>query len=172
MRSCETRASYAVLYNAITGSQLPTRLHEVEILLVEDFAPDARLFSELLSNSGSAYRLSIVDDGEDALRFLERAGVYATAPTPDLIFLDLNLPKRTGLEILQEIRAHPSLRPTPVVVLTSSQSEKDVNAAYGSGANLYLTKPASLNQLEELIRALSRIWLEYGELPRAGANWR
>lgn len=133
--------------------------------MVEDFAPDARLFSELLSNNGSAYRLSIIDDGEDALRFLKRIGVYATAPLPDLIFLDLNLPKKNGLEILQEIRAHPSLQPTPVVVLTSSQSETDVDAAYRSGANLYLKKPATLNQLEELMQALSRIWLEYGELP-------
>ena len=151
---------------------LPTRLHAIEILLVEDFEPDARLFSELLSNSSSAYRLSIIDDGEDALRFLKQAGVYASAPAPDLIFLDLNLPKKTGLEILEEIRAHPFLGPTPVVVLTSSQSEHDVDAAYRRGANLYLKKPGTLNELEEMIQALSRIWLEYGELPRTSTRQR
>ncbi|MBV9761805.1 MAG: response regulator [Acidobacteriaceae bacterium] len=146
---------------------MKTRFKTIEILLIEDFAPDAGLFSQLLSDNTSAYRLSIVDDGEEALQFLRRNDGYANAPRPDLIFLDLNLPKRTGLEILEEIRANPALRPTPVVILTSSENEKDVNAAYSSGANLYVKKPGTLNQLEELMQALSRIWLEYGELPRA-----
>lgn len=145
-----------------------TRFHSIEILLIEDFAPDASLFSQLLSDNSSAFRLSIVDDGEDALRFLRRNDRYANAPRPDLIFLDLNLPKRTGLEILEEIRANPNLRPTPVVILTSSENERDVNAAYNCGANLYVKKPSTLDQLEELMQALSRIWLEYGELPRTG----
>lgn len=148
--------------------QVRTRFQRIEILLIEDFAPDASLFSQLLSDNSSAFRLSIVDDGEDALRFLRRNDRYANAPRPDLIFLDLNLPKRTGLEILEEIRANAALRPTPVVILTSSESEKDVNAAYRSGANLYVKKPSTLDQLEELMQALSRIWLEYGELPRTG----
>lgn len=145
-----------------------TRFHSIEILLVEDFAPDANLFSQLLSDTGSSFRLSIVDDGEEALRFLRRQDKYANAPRPDLIFLDLNLPKRTGLEILQEIRSNAALRPTPVVILTSSENERDVNAAYRSGANLYVKKPGTLSQLEELIQALSRIWLEYGHLPKTG----
>ncbi|HEX3684770.1 MAG TPA: response regulator [Bryobacteraceae bacterium] len=147
---------------------MKTKFQSVEILLIEDFAPDASLFSQLLSDNSSAFRLSIVDDGEDALHFLRRNDSYADAPRPDLIFLDLNLPKRTGLEILEEIRANPTLRPTPVVILTSSENEKDVNAAYRSGANLYVKKPGTLDQLEELMQALSRIWLEYGELPRTG----
>jgi len=150
----------------IAPQEVKTKFQSIEILLIEDFAPDASLFSQLLSDNSSAYRLSIVDDGEEALRFLRRHGSYANAPRPDLIFLDLNLPKRTGLEILEEIRANPALRPTPVVILTSSENEKDVNAAYRSGANLYVKKPGTLNQLEELMQALSRIWLEYGELPR------
>lgn len=136
--------------------------------MVEDFAPDASLFSQLLSDHGSAYRLSIIEDGDEALRFLRKQDGYATAPRPDLIFLDLNLPKRTGFEILQEIRANPALRPTPVVILTSSENERDVNAAYRSGANLYVKKPGTLGQLEELVQALSRVWLEYGELPKPG----
>jgi chemotaxis family two-component system response regulator Rcp1 len=145
-----------------------TRFHSIEILLIEDFAPDASLFSQLLSDNSSAFRLSIVDDGEEALRFLKKHNGYANAPRPDLIFLDLNLPKRTGLEILEEIRANPTLKPTPVVILTSSENERDVNAAYRSGANLYLKKPGTLDQLEELMQALSRIWLQYGELPSTG----
>jgi len=145
-----------------------TRFQRIEILLIEDFAPDACLFSQLLSDNCSEYRLSIVDDGEDALGFLKRTGSFTNAPRPDLIFLDLNLPKRTGLEILAEIRANPALRPIPVVIFTSSQNERDVNAAYSSGANLYVKKPSSLEQLEQLMQALSRIWLEYGELPRTG----
>lgn len=147
---------------------MKTRFQPIEILLIEDFAPDANLFCQLLSDHGSSYRLSLVDDGEEALRFLRRQDKYADAPRPDLIFLDLNLPRRTGLEILQEIRASNTLRPTPVVILTSSESEKDVNAAYRSGANLYVKKPGTLSQLEELVQALSRIWLEYGQLPKAG----
>ena len=147
---------------------MKTRSQSIEVLLVEDFAPDANLFSQLLSDNSSSYRLSIVDDGEEALRFLRRQDKYANAPRPDLIFLDLNLPKRTGLEILQEIRANAALRPTPVVILTSSENERDVNAAYRSGANLYVKKPGTLSQLEELMQALSRIWLQYGHLPRPG----
>lgn len=134
--------------------------------MVEDCEPDARLFSELLKDSISGYRLSVVNDGEQAVDFLQRRNGYSNAPHPHLIVLDLNLPKRTGFEILQEIRSNPALQPTPVVILTSSQSEKDVNAAYRWGANLYLKKPSTLEQFEALMQALSRLWLEFGELPR------
>jgi chemotaxis family two-component system response regulator Rcp1 len=135
--------------------------------LVEDCEPDARLFSELLADSSSGYRLSVVNDGEQAVDFLQRRNGYSNAPHPHLIFLDLNLPKRTGFEILQEIRSMPVLRPTPVVVLTSSQNENDVNAAYRGGANLYLRKPSTLEQFESLMQAVSKLWLEFGELPRS-----
>ena len=134
---------------------------------MEDCEPDARLFSELLADSISGYRLSVVSDGEQAVNFLQRRNGYSNAPHPHLIFLDLNLPKRTGFEILQEIRSTPALQPTPVVVLTSSENARDVNAAYRSGANLYLKKPSTLEQFEALMRALSKLWLEFGELPRA-----
>lgn len=149
---------------------MATRLGSIEILLVEDFEPDARLFSQLLADSTSGYRLSVVRDGEQAVNFLQRRDGYSNAPHPNLIFLDLNLPKRTGLEILQDIRSHPVLQSTPVVVLTSSQNEKDVNAAYRFGANLYVKKPGTLDQFEALIQALSRLWLEFGELPMLNRN--
>lgn len=149
---------------------MATRLRSIEILLVEDFEPDARLFSQLLAGSSSGYRLSVVTDGEQAVNFLNRRHGYANAPYPNLIFLDLNLPKRTGLEILEDIRANPTLKNTPVVVLTSSQNEKDVNAAYRSGANLYISKPGTLDQFEALMEALSKLWLEFGELPMFNRN--
>ena len=145
---------------------MATQLRRIEILLVEDCEPDARLFSELLKDSSSGYRLSVVSDGEQAVDFLQRRNGYLHAPHPHLIVLDLNLPKRTGLEILQEIRSSPALQPTPVVILTSSHREKDVDAAYRWGANLYLKKPSTLEQFEALMQALSRLWLEFGELPR------
>lgn len=146
---------------------MPNRLRKVEILLVEDFEPDARLFSQLLADRSSGYRLSIVTDGEQAVNFLQRRNGFANSPHPHLIFLDLNLPKRSGFEILEEIRAIPALQTTPVVVLTSSQNERDVNAAYNSGANLYVRKPGTLDQFEDLMQALSKLWLEFGELPRS-----
>lgn len=105
------------------------------------------------------------------MKFLGRRDGYSNAPHPNLIFLDLNLPKRTGLELLQDIRGNPALQSTPVVVLTSSQNEQDVNTAYTRGANLYVRKPGTLDQFEALMQALSKLWLEFGELPvlRLGA---
>ncbi len=144
---------------------LPTQLRSIEILLVEDFEPDARLFSQLLAHNTSGYRLNVVTDGEQAVNFLDRSHAYHSAPRPNLIFLDLNLPKRNGFEILEHIRSNPVLKNTPVVVLTSSQNEKDVNAAYGSGANLYVRKPGTLHEFEALMQALSKLWFEFGELP-------
>ena len=144
---------------------MATWLRSIEILLVEDFEPDARLFSQLLAHNTSGYRLNVLTDGEQAVNFLNRRDGYHSAPHPNLIFLDLNLPKRSGFEILEHIRSNPTLKTTPVVVLTSSQSEKDVNAAYGFGANLYLRKPGTLDEFEALMQALSKLWLEFGELP-------
>lgn len=109
-------------------------------------------------------------DGEQAVNFLNRRDGYHAAPHPNLVFLDLNLPKRSGFEILEYIRSNPTLKNTPVVVLTSSQNERDVNAAYRCGANLYVRKPGTLDEFEALMQALSKLWLEFGELPIISRN--
>jgi two-component system, chemotaxis family, response regulator Rcp1 len=123
-------------------------VHPIELLLVEDNEPDVRLTMEALREAKVKNRLSVVEDGVEALEFLRRQGPYADAPRPDLILLDLNLPRKDGRAVLKEIKADDSLRRIPVVVLTTSKSEEDVMRVYDLHANCYITKPVDFNRFK------------------------
>lgn len=137
----------------------------VEILLIEDNAGDARLVLEALRDAKVRNNLTWVADGEDGIVFLRREGKYAAAPRPDLILLDLNLPRRDGRELLAEIKADEKFRRVPVVVLTTSQAEEDILRAYNLNANCYITKPVDLDQFIKVIRSIEDFWLTIVKLP-------
>jgi two-component system, chemotaxis family, response regulator Rcp1 len=138
----------------------------VEILLVEDNPGDARLTQEALKDGKVYNNLTVVPDGVEAMAYLRREGRYAKASQPDLILLDLNLPKKDGREVLQEIKADERLRLIPVVVLTSSAAEQDVLKSYGLHANCYVTKPVDLDQFIGAVKAIENFWLTVVTLPR------
>jgi CheY-like chemotaxis protein len=133
---------------------------------VEDSPGDARLTREALRDGKIHTNLSVVPDGEAALDFLRRRGPYAQAPRPDLILLDLNLPRKPGREVLAEIKADEQLKSIPVVVLTSSQAEQDVLASYALNANCYVTKPVDLDQFIRVVHSIEEFWLTVVKLPR------
>ncbi len=137
----------------------------IEILLVEDSPSDTDLTVEALAAAKISNRLSVVEDGVQAMEFLRRQGRYAQAPRPDLILLDLNLPRKDGREVLADIRADEKLTAIPVVVLTTSQAEKDVLHAYALHANCYITKPVDFQQFMEVVRAIEDFWLTVVKLP-------
>jgi two-component system response regulator len=137
----------------------------VEILLVEDSPSDTDLTVAALAAAKVSNRLSIVEDGVQAMEFLRREGQYAEAPQPDLVLLDLNLPRKDGREVLAEIKADERLRSIPVVVLTTSQAEKDVLQAYKLQASCYVTKPVDFQQFLEVVRAVEGFWLTVVKLP-------
>ncbi|MFN3650122.1 MAG: response regulator [Armatimonadota bacterium] len=140
----------------------------IEILLVEDNPGDVRLTREALRDAKVRNALHVAQDGVEALRFLRREGEHATAPRPDVILLDLNLPKKNGREVLQEIKADPSLKTIPVVVLTTSSAEQDIARTYELHANCYITKPVDLDQFIEVIRSIQDFWLTVVKLPPHG----
>jgi len=144
------------------AAQRPAR-----VLLVEDNEADVRLTREALREAGENVRLSAVVDGEQALAFLRRQDGFADAPRPDLVLLDLNLPRKNGLEVLDELRADASLAPIPVIMLTSSAAHSDVEAAYARGANAFVVKPLELDAFMDLIGAIRGFWLEVAQLPSA-----
>jgi CheY-like chemotaxis protein len=135
------------------------------VLLVEDNEADIRLTREALREPGPPVRLSAVGDGEQALAFLRREQGYAGAERPDLVLLDLNLPRKNGLEVLDELRADPELASLPVIVLTSSSAEHDVKACYERGARSYVVKPGDLDAFMDMIGALRSFWLDVARLP-------
>ncbi|HOX70740.1 MAG: response regulator [Dokdonella sp.] len=137
----------------------------VEILLVEDNEGDVRLTREALKEGRIRNRLHVVNDGEHALRFLRREQEYAEAPRPDLILLDLNLPRLDGREVLAEIKSDAELKQIPVVVLTSSRAEKDLLSAYDSHANCYITKPVGFENFMDVVRNIENFWLTIVVLP-------
>jgi CheY-like chemotaxis protein len=137
----------------------------IDILLVEDNAADVRLTQEALRDAKIANRLSVVGDGVAALDVLHRRGSHTGATRPDLILLDLNLPRKDGREVLAEIKAHPELRRIPVVVLTTSRDEEDVLRSYDLHANCYVTKPVGLEQFLQVVRAIDDFWLAVVRLP-------
>lgn len=139
---------------------------QIEILLVEDNPGDVRLVSESLKEYKICNRLSMVRDGEEAMQFLRRKGQFADAPRPDLILLDLNLPKKDGREVLAEIKADPELRRIPVVVLTSSRDEEDVLRSYDVNANCYVTKPVDLDQFVRVVQSIENFWFSMVRLPK------
>ena len=136
----------------------PDGLRPVEILLVEDSPTDALLAREALEYSKLANNLHTVPDGVEALAFLRREGRYADAPRPDLILLDLNLPRKDGREVLAEVKTDERLKRIPVVVLTTSKSEADVLEAYGLHANCYIVKPVDFDKFAEVVRSIESFW--------------
>ena len=138
----------------------------IEVLLVEDNPGDVRLTKEALKEAKVRNNLHVVEDGVAALRFLRREGEYNSVPRPDLILLDLNLPKKDGREVLEEIKADNALKTIPVVVLTTSHAEEDIVRSYNLHANCYVTKPVGLDQFMEVIQAIDGFWLEVVTLPR------
>jgi chemotaxis family two-component system response regulator Rcp1 len=141
-------------------------IEPIEILLVEDSPADVDLTREALEDTKVHNNLSIVSDGVEALTFLRREGEYADAPHPDLILLDLNLPKKDGREVLAEIKADPRLRRIPVVVLTTSEADQDILRSYDLHANCYVTKPVDLDAFVEVVRSIEDFWLAIVKLPR------
>jgi chemotaxis family two-component system response regulator Rcp1 len=137
----------------------------IEILMVEDNPGDIRLAVEALKEGKVRNRMHTVGDGEEALAFLRRQGSYAEAPRPDLILLDLNLPKKTGQEVLAEIKEDPDLRRIPVVILTVSEAEADILKTYNLHANCYITKPVDLERFIEVVKSIEDFWLTVVMLP-------
>ncbi len=138
----------------------------LEILIVEDNPGDVRLTMEALKGNGVRHRLSIVEDGMEAMAFLRRRGKYTAAPRPDLILLDLNLPRKDGRAVLAEMKADKRLRPIPIVVLTTSEADGDIRRAYDLYANCYVAKPGNLDEFIEVVKALEHFWLTIVKLPK------
>ena len=137
----------------------------IEILMIEDNPGDVRLTQEALKENKMYNCLHAVGDGVEAMAFLRREGKYADAPRPDLILLDLNLPKKDGREVLAEIKADENLKRIPVVILTSSQAEEDVLRTYNLHANCYVTKPVDLDQFIRVVKSIEEFWLTIVKLP-------
>ncbi len=142
-----------------------SRDHGIEILLVEDNPGDVRLTKEALKEGKILNNLNVVTDGVEAVAFLRREGNYTSAPRPELILLDLNLPKKDGREVLAEIKKDPSLKLIPVVILTSSAAEQDIVKSYNLHANCYVTKPVDLDQFIEVVKSIENFWLAVVKLP-------
>ena len=142
----------------------------IEILLVEDSLADVRLTEEAFRDAKVLNHMSVATDGAEAMQFLRREGPHAEAPRPDLILLDLNLPRKDGRQVLQEIKDDPNLRRIPVVVLTTSRAEEDVLRAYDLHANFYITKPVDFLQFISVVRSIEGFWLSVVKLPRNGGS--
>jgi chemotaxis family two-component system response regulator Rcp1 len=140
-------------------------MRSITILLVEDNPGDVRLIQEIFREDKIYNKLEITRDGEDALNYLHQEGVYKNTPRPDLILLDLNLPKKNGNEVLVEIKSDEHLRRIPVLILTASKAEEDIARAYNHHANCYLTKPIDLNQFINVVQQIKTFWLSIVQLP-------
>jgi len=137
----------------------------VEILLVEDNPGDVRLTKEGLKGSRIPHRITVVGDGVEAMAYLKREDTYHDAPRPDIILLDLNLPRKDGREVLAEIKGNPDLRRIPVIVLTSSKAEQDIINAYDLHANCYIRKPINLNEFTQMLQNFEQFWMAMVTLP-------
>lgn len=137
----------------------------LHILLVEDSPTDVMMTREALDYYKVLNPLHVVEDGVEAMHYLKRKGKYSAAPRPGLIILDLNLPRKSGRELLQDVKTDPELMNIPVVVLTTSKSEEDVVKAYGLHANCYITKPVDFTRFVDIVRSISEFWLNVVTLP-------
>ena len=137
----------------------------IEILLVEDNPGDVRLTQEAVREAKIRNTLNVVNDGEQAIAYVRRQGEYADRPRPDLILLDLNLPRKDGREVLQDLKSDPDLHRIPVVVLTSSAAEQDILRTYDLYANAYVTKPVDLEQFMRVVSSIQDFWLNIVKLP-------
>jgi len=137
----------------------------LQVLLVEDSPGDVRLTQEAFKDAKVHVGLHVVSDGAEAIAFLGRAGKHADAPRPDLILLDLNLPKKDGREVLAEIKGNPKWQTIPVVILTTSASEEDILKSYVLHANCYITKPVNLDGFLKVVKSIDNFWLSVVKLP-------
>ncbi|MDD5712673.1 MAG: response regulator [Smithellaceae bacterium] len=142
----------------------------VDILLVEDNPGDIRLTQEALKDAKIKNNLFVVMDGVEAIQFLKKQGKYRDMPRPDLVLLDLNLPKKDGREVLSEIKEDPALKTIPIVILTISKAEEDVIRAYNLHANCYISKPVNLDRFIDVVRAIDDFWLTIVKLPPKGTQ--
>ncbi|MBI4835609.1 MAG: response regulator [Planctomycetes bacterium] len=140
-------------------------INPIEVLLVEDSPADVRLTKEALKEEKLHVNLHVVSDGVEAMEFLRREGRFTKAVRPDLILLDLNLPKKDGREVLKEIKCDDSLKSIPVVILTVSKAEEDIAKSYKLHANCYITKPLDLNQFSTVVKSIKDFWLTIVKLP-------
>lgn len=138
----------------------------IEILLVEDSPSDATLTIEALKEGKVANKLNLVEDGVEAMAYLRRQGKYAKAARPDLIMLDLNLPRKDGREVLEELKNDPVLKTIPIIVLTTSRSDKDILRSYELHANCYITKPVDFTHFIDVVRSIEQFWLTVVTLPQ------
>ncbi len=137
----------------------------VEILLIEDNPGDVRLTFEALKESKIINNLQVVEDGIEALSYLKKNGIYKDKPRPDLIILDLNLPKKDGREVLGEIKSEDSLKQIPIVILTTSEAEEDIIKSYELHANCYITKPVNMEQFIKVVKSVGDFWFSIVMLP-------
>jgi chemotaxis family two-component system response regulator Rcp1 len=137
----------------------------IEVLLVEDSPGDVRLTREAFKDAKVHINLHVASDGAEAMEYLGREGKYANAPRPDLILLDLNLPKKDGREVLAELKESPALKCIPVVILTTSASETDIQGSYQHHANCYITKPVDLDGFLKVVKSIDSFWLSVVRLP-------
>jgi two-component system response regulator len=138
---------------------------QIEVLLVEDNPGDVLLTQIALKDSKLLNKLNVVGDGIEAMLFLKKEGKYADMPTPDLILLDLNLPKKNGREVLTEIKNDPSLQHIPVAILSSSKNEEEILKTYKLHANCYISKPVDLDGFSKIVRAIENFWFIVAKLP-------
>jgi len=140
----------------------------VQMLLVEDNLGDIRLTKETLRDAKVMVNLHVVGDGVEAMAFLRQEGKYTRSPRPDLVLLDLNLPKKDGREVLTEVKQDPDLRRIPVVILTISNGQEDILKSYNLHANAYVTKPLNLEQFSKIVKAIEDFWFTVVKLPPNG----
>jgi chemotaxis family two-component system response regulator Rcp1 len=138
----------------------------IEVLLVEDSPGDVRLTQEAFRDANSSIHLSVASDGVEAMAFLKHTGTHANSPRPDLILLDLNLPKMDGRQVLAHIKENDDLKTIPTVILTTSDAESDIVKSYQLQANCYLTKPVQLDAFEALVKSINDFWLTKAKLPQ------
>jgi CheY-like chemotaxis protein len=141
-----------------------------DVLVIEDNPGDAHIIKEVLGNKTSVFSLHVVRDGLEALNFLHQKESYTQAPRPDLILLDLNLPKKDGREVLAEIKNNVQLRQIPVVIMTSSQAEEDIFRSYDLHANCYISKPMELDQFVVAVKSIEDFWFSLVKLPKRNNN--
>lgn len=142
----------------------------LEVLLVEDSPGDVRLTLEAFREAGASVNLHVVMDGVEAMTFLRQQGAHAAAPRPDIILLDLNLPRMDGREVLSQIKEDDGLKTIPTVILTASDAEADIVRSYELHANCYLNKPVQLNEFDTLVKSIRDFWLTKSRLPHRASN--
>ena len=151
--------------NELTASLGIERARNVRILLVEDSPSDVAMTRAALSEGPVANELSVVSDGEEAIAFVRKQGAYTDADRPDLILLDLNLPRKDGREVLAELKEDPDLKAIPVIVLTTSTAEGDIDRCYQTHANSYVVKPVGIDAFLDAVRGIEDFWLALAQLP-------